>query len=414
MDKIFIKTRDGKQITGIRLRSNDEKYELIKLESGYDIAIKKSNIVEQKLIEQIEESSPLKPTHFEQTGKKIFLLSTGGTISSKVDYRTGAVNTELNPDELLELIPEVRKIGQIHAKSVFNLLSENMRVENWQGLANAILDSIKEGAEHIVITHGTDTMHYTAAALSFMIQNPSVPIILTGSQRSSDRGSSDTYINLLCSLSIANYSFNSNPVAICMHEKEDDTSCILINGVNARKMHSSKRSAFKSCDVPPLAHIDYPSLKFRRNWEPIKSNKSMKVDTRMNDNVALIQVHPNIKKELIRGLDKYDGIVFSGTGFGHIPEYILKEVSMLIESGISVAIAPQTIFGRVNLNVYSAGRKMLEIGVIGNKATWTPETALVKLMWVLGHEKDIKRVKKEMETNICGEIQNRLILEEGF
>jgi len=366
-----------------------------------------------------------KPSENEQEDKRlrraegwVSILGCGGTIGSKVEYVTGAVYPCVTAQELLEQFPEIKNISKIKTENVISVLSENISPAHWSIIAEKVYEHIKDGAEGVVVTHGTDTMHYSSAALGFMLRNLPVPVIFTGAQRSSDRGSSDTKMNLLSSLVAARSDLAE--VALCMHANISDDICDVHRGVNVRKLHTSKRDAFKSVNTLPLAEVEYGSLIFKQlsdyNKRGKYSIKDVKFDNKINDNVALIYIHPGIKPSLIDKLSEYDGVVLAGTGLGHVPtnpfkdknvKSILDNIKGLVDSNIPVVISSQAIYGRVNLNVYTTGRLLKEINVIGDLCSWTPETAFVKLCWVLGHEKNYDKVKKEMETDIVGEIVQR-------
>ncbi|MCX8206019.1 MAG: asparaginase domain-containing protein, partial [Candidatus Micrarchaeota archaeon] len=256
---------------------------------------------------------------------------------------------------------------------------------------------------------GTDTMGYSAAAASFMIANPARPVVFTGAQRSSDRGSSDSRENFLNSLE---YALNGRPgVFVCMHSTTDDGRGDVHLGTRVRKMHTSRRDAFKSINAKPVASVSGGKIVY--NWDYSPNRGKMSLSANFSDSVALVWVHPGIKPKFISALSGYDGVVLAGTGLGHVPSNpfgdkdavpIIREVGELVKSGVIVAVAPQTIYGRINLNVYTAGRMLNEAGGIGHLCDWLPETAFVKLSWALGQTKDAKRVREIMLTNYAGEI----------
>lgn len=415
-DSISVSCASGEQ-KGILLPSTSPQTLAIKLSSGYNIGISKENI---KKIEVLETGKPLSsaaPSRKVSQPSKDFLsiLGCGGTIASRIDYRTGAVDAATSPQELVDAFAHLSK-KPLRAKSLFSLMSEDITPTHWQKIAQAAADEIKDGAQGVVITHGTDTMSYSSAALSFMLQNLPCPVIFTGSQRSSDRSSSDAALNMQASLLGADSDLSG--VFICMHENLSDDSCLLHFGAKARKMHTSRRDAFRSINCQPAARVLPLQGKFEKISalsQPRSTNK-LSLDTKLNPNVALIHSYPGIKPELIASLSKYDGVVIAGTGLGHVPSNtsgdkdatpILKEVSALISSGVPVVIAPQTIYGRINLNVYSSGRVLREAGAIGHLCDFTPEAAYVKLMWVLGREKKMERIREIMEKNLVGEISQR-------
>jgi glutamyl-tRNA(Gln) amidotransferase subunit D len=389
---------------------------VLKLGNGYNIGIDSKN-AEIKLIKKAEKKTPAeKPT--KQLGE-IAILGCGGTIASRVDYKTGAVYPAISATELRNAFPELDKVASIHSKQIFELLSEDMNSEHWKILAKEVAAEIKQGTKGVVVMHGTDTLSYTSAALSFMLQNLPAPVIVVGAQRSSDRPSSDNRMNLLNSLYAAKQDIGE--VAVCMHANTSDDFCHLIRGTRVRKMHSSRRDAFKSINSKPLAKVMYKSKKFEQLSEfKTRNSGHLTLNTRLSDNVALIYVHPGIKPELISSLSSYDGVALIVTGLGHVPtnpfgdkhaKPILAEVKNLIDSGIPVVLAPQTIYGRLNLNVYANGRYLKEAGAIGDGMDWTPECAYVKLCHVLGQTKDRKKVMEMMNANIAGELDARSPLE---
>lgn len=417
-DSIRIKKLDAEYEGLLMPRASESDIIVIKLENGYNIGIdaKKAEI---ELLKKAQKKP--KEISCDEAAGEISILGCGGTISSKVEYTTGAVYPAISPCELKNAFPELNNIASIRAKQIFALLSDDMNSKHWKITADAIVDDINDGANGIVIMHGTDTMTYTSAVISFMLQNLPNPIIFVGAQRSSDRPSSENEMNLLNSVYAAKQNFAE--VAVCMHATTNDNFCYLHRGVRARKMHTSRRDAFKSINNEPLAIVDYRTKRFESIAEyKLKSKtESLKIETRINDNVAMIYVHPNIKPKLISSLSEYDGVVLVGTGLGHVPtnpfgdknaKPVIKELEELITSGITVAMSSQTIYGRVNLNVYTAGRLLGDIGVIGDGADWTPETAFVKLSWVLGHEKNPKKIAQEMMKNFVGEISERSSLVE--
>jgi len=402
---------------GILLPSAKPGAIAIKLPSGYNIGISKESIKKIDVLEEGKPPSSAAPSKKHSPPAKGFLsiLGCGGTIASRIDYRTGAVDAATTPQELVDAFARLSK-KPLRAKSLFSISSEDTMPTHWQKIAQGAADEIKDGAQGVVITHGTDTMSFSSAALSFMLQNLPCPVIFTGSQRSSDRSSSDALLNMQAALLGADSDLSG--VFVCMHENLSDDACLLHFGAKVRKMHTSRRDAFRSINCRPAARIFPLAGKFERISPLAQPRNTSKpsLDAKLNDNVALLYSYPGIKPELIASLSKYDGVVIAGTGLGHIPANtsgdkdampVLKEVSALISSGIPVVIAPQTIYGRINMNVYSSGRVLREAGAIGHMCDFTPEAAYVKLMWVLAREKKMERVREMMEKNIAGEISER-------
>ena len=398
--------------TGMLLEKPDYTNEntiIIKLNSGYNIGID----IKDAKIEKISEGSK---SHIEldAVDKKFFdkkdnlsILSTGGTVTSVIDYKTGAVHPAFTADDLLRATPELVDYANINAKAIFNILSENMTPEYWKKTATAIYDEINNGADGIILAHGTDTMHYTASALSFMIDTP-VPIVLTGAQRSSDRPSSDAFTNLMASVNAAKSDIAE--VTICMHGTEDDSYCDLHRGNRARKMHTSRRDTFTSINMNPLAKIENNTVTINDSEVSYtkRNEKELSLNTNLADKIALIKMYPGISPEIIDiYVDKdYDGIVIEGTGLGHCSDDIITCISRATEN-IPVVMTSQCIFGKTNMNVYSSGRRLLQNNVISVN-DMLPETAYTKLLWATGQTDNISEIHKIMKTNIKGEMDTTL------
>lgn len=420
-DRIEISGEKGKFEGLLMPRVQGETEVLVlKLDNGYNIGIG----FEGTEIKLIEKAKPKKPEKKHKEGKgEIAILGCGGTIASKIEYKTGAVYPAITPEELRMTFPDIEKIATIRSKSLFSLLSEDMNAEHWKILANTIVDEIKEGVKGIVVMHGTDTMTYTSSALSFMLQNLPAPVVLVGAQRSSDRPSSENEMNMLNAVYCAKKDIGE--VCVCMHASMNDNYCYLHHGTKVRKMHSSRRDAFRSINSMPIAAVNYMNDRFEvlSDYRKRSQKGSLKASTKINDNVAMIYVHPNIKPKLLESLSDYDGVILVGTGLGHAPTNpfddrharpLLPAIKKLIDSEIPVVMSSQTISGRLCMRVYAAGRLLMGAGVIGDGADWTPETAYTKLCWILGQTKDMKKVKELMMTNIAGEISERSVMKEEF
>jgi glutamyl-tRNA(Gln) amidotransferase subunit D len=404
-----------------RIELGDTSSLVIKLDNGYNVGVKFEKGVKIKLVKRGKpiafKPSVVKVTK-DPTKPTISILGCGGTIASRVEYTTGAVYPVFSPGDLLLSFPELKDIANIQGRKLFDLLSEDMTPLHWQVIAREVAKEIKSKVDGVVLMHGTDTLHYTSAALSFMLQNLPVPVVLVGAQRSSDRGSSDNAVNLTCATLTAAKS-DISEVSVCMHGSMSDEFCYVHQGTKVRKLHTSRRDAFQSVNVLPYAKVWYTNKKieYLRDDFRRRNKGKVKLDDKINPNVGLIYVYPGIKPEFVESLKNfYDGIVIAGTGLGHVPtnpfgdrftKSLIPSLKSLINSGIPVVIAPQTIFGRLNMNVYTAGRLLDGIGVIGNGCDWTIESALVKLMFVLGHTKKMDKVKEMMLTNIAGEISER-------
>ncbi|USG99121.1 Glu-tRNA(Gln) amidotransferase subunit GatD [Thermococcus argininiproducens] len=379
----------------------------IKLDNGYNIGVLIDQIFEVRILEK---AKPREEISFKEVLPKkpelpnVTIIGTGGTIASKIDYKTGAVHAAFTAEELAKAVPEIFEIANITPKLLFNIMSEDMKPEYWKKIAYEVAKALNSGEDGVIIGHGTDTMGYSSAALSFMLRNLGKPVIFVGSQRSSDRPSSDAAMNLICSTRMAVEDFGE--VAVVMHGETGDTYCLAHRGTKVRKMHTSRRDAFRSINDVPIARIwSNGKVEYLRDDYRKRSENEVWVDDKIEEKVALIKVYPGITGEIIEFLvDKgYRGIVIEGTGLGHTPNDMIPSIKRATEEGIVVCMTSQCLYGRTNLNVYSTGRKLLKAKVIPCE-DMLPETAYVKLMWVLGHTQDLEEVRRMMLTNYSGEI----------
>ncbi|KPU62653.1 glutamyl-tRNA amidotransferase [Thermococcus sp. EP1] len=379
----------------------------IKLDNGYNIGILIDQILEVRILEK---AKPREEISFKEVLPKkpelpnVTIIGTGGTIASKIDYKTGAVHAAFTAEELAKAVPEIFEIANITPKLLFNIMSEDMKPEYWKKMAYEVAKALNSGEDGVIIGHGTDTMGYSSAALSFMLRNLGKPVIFVGSQRSSDRPSSDAAMNLICSTRMAVEDFGE--VAVVMHGETGDTYCLAHRGTKVRKMHTSRRDAFRSINDVPIARIwSNGKVEYLRDDYRKRSENEVWVDDKIEEKVALIKVYPGVTGEIIEFLvDRgYKGIVIEGTGLGHTPNDMIPSIERATEEGIAVCMTSQCLYGRINLNVYSTGRKLLKAKVIPCE-DMLPETAYVKLMWVLGHTQDLEEVKRMMLTNYSGEI----------
>lgn len=420
-DKVKIITTD-EEIEGI-LMPEEKEYAVLKLETGYNIGIDKKRIREIKVISEHREKKTEMPRAEAKKGlPTIAILHTGGTIASKIDYETGGVVSKFTPEDILAMFPELKEIANIRSRLIRNMFSEDMRFAHYNIIATEVEKEIKQGCDGVIITHGTDTMHYTAAALSFMLHNLGVPVILAGAQRSSDRGSTDAALNLISAAFFITASKDFAEVAICMHENLDDDWCVILPGTKSRKMHSSRRDAFQPINVTPWARVNVKEKKvkllrtgYRKRAKTTVSVRKFKEDLK----IGILKTHPNMSAQEIEFYKGYDGLIIEGFGIaGHIPineidehtkehAKIAEAIRKLVQQGTIVAAATQTIYGGIDMNVYSTGRKMQELGIIGNYTDMTPETAFIKLAWLLSNAPKDK-IKELYSTNLAGEISQRL------
>jgi len=392
---------------------------LLKLKSGYNIGFDKKDVKSVKLIETCQEKKREGKTTTKTPGlKTISVLSTGGTISSKIDYRTGGVAAELSAKDLLDSMPELSGEVNLNPKSVMNVMSEDMTPKHWLNLAKEVAKELNSGADGVVVTHGTDTMHYSSAALSFLLNNTPKPIVFTGAQRSIDRGSSDGFMNLSCSILLAKSDYAG--VGLVMHSGIDDKTCFAHHGVRVRKMHTSRRDAFQSINAKPFAKISATGEIEFTGIHGKRDGGDVKLDGGLEDKVAFIKAYPGMPKDLIDFYveKKYKGIVFEGTALGHLPvsekeHSLIPSIERAIDAGLSLAMTTQCLFGRVHPNVYSNLRELSSRGVI-YCGDMLPEVGYVKMMWALNKSKSPYVVKKIMLTNACGEISEKSVIDNDF
>lgn len=445
-EKYKLELSNSSMHEGIFVFENNE-FIYLKLNSGYNMGILKKNIkscvnmdLEDKSHLLKESSSKLhanshksffdssniisENTQFDKDSE-IIILHTGGTIASKVDYSTGAVNAKFTPSEMISLFPELKDIAKIDSKLISNMPSDDLNFYHYNEMAKAIeLALALKSIKGIILTQGTDTVHYTSSALSFMFENLPIPIVIVGAQRSSDRPSSDSALNLLSAAYFISKSKenNTNGVFICMHESSSDDSCVILPAHNVRKLHSTRRDAFKVISGGIFAKVNFEnkSINFLHNnmqYEPATiKNKILKLfDPSIK--VGIIRSRPGLLPEELKIYEKFDGLILEGTGLGHFPIDQFdestkqnKEILKIIEEIASKKVAcmtSQTVFGRINLNVYSPGRTLKDLGVLGHNLNMTTETAYIKLVWLLSNY-SLDDTKKLYSKNLRGEILDRL------
>jgi glutamyl-tRNA(Gln) amidotransferase subunit D len=398
-----------------QLMPSMEEYITIKMKSGYNAGFS-MNSVQITLLESKEKNANRSIKGCEECKKtreklpwpekklhKVAILSTGGTIASKIDYRTGAVTSQFTADDILAAIPELREIADFKGKVISSILSENMNSESWQNLAHVVVEEIHTGADGVIITHGTDTMMYTAAALSFMIETP-VPIVLVGSQRSADRPSSDNSMNAICAALVAISDIAE--VSVVMHGTTSDDLCEIHRGTKVRKMHSSRRDAFKSINSLPIGVVDYNTREIKTFIDYTKrGEKPLKFKPGMEPKCALVKFIPGADPAVLNFYieNGYKGLVLEGTGLGHVSTTWIPLIRKATYAKIPVVITSQCLSGRICDRVYDTGYDMIKAGAIEGEDT-LPETSLVKLMWVLGQTNDFDKVVSMLREDISGEI----------
>jgi glutamyl-tRNA(Gln) amidotransferase subunit D len=412
-DKIRIE-KPGRTVEGIlmpRIRLGDRECIVLKLPNGYNIGVKADSQTRVEVLEKGEAAfkEPELPLPPERSDLPLVeIIGTGGTIASRVEYRTGAVYPSLSTEELYRAVPELADIARVRAKVLYSILSENMTPEYWSEIAKAVAEALSGEASGVVIAHGTDTMGYTAAALSFALQELPAPVILVGSQRSSDRPSSDAALNLMGAVRAAAYAPFAE-VAVAMHEWVSDEAIAVHRGTKVRKCHTSRRDAFKSVNAKPLARVvgDQVTM-LTTEYRARKPGGKVKLAARFEPKVALVKFHPGFNPEILGWyVEKgYRGIILEGTGLGHVSEVCYPFLKQAEDAGLLVGMTSQCLWGRVRLTVYETGRELLSLGVLP-LADMLPETALVKAMWVLAQTSSLEEAKRLMLENLAGEIAER-------
>ncbi len=402
-DKVRIES-EGATYVGTLMPSQTGSI-VLKLKNGYNIGIRKDK-ARITLLEKKEEKKAQPVSALPKKKKAlptISIISTGGTIASKIDYRTGAVTSQFSAEDILRAIPELEEIANYNCCMIYSILSENMKPSYWVELARAVYEEIKNGAEGVIITHGTDTMMYTAAALSFMLETP-VPIVLVGSQRSADRPSSDNAMNAICAAAVATGDIAE--VCVVMHGGTSDDFCYIHRGTKVRKMHTSRRDAFQSVNSRPIGRVEYPSREIKILSRYVKrGEKKLALHDKLEPKCALIKYATGASSEslLFHLGSGYKGIVIEGTGLGHVSTEWIPLIKNATDAGIPVVMTSQCINGRVCDRVYDTGRDILKAGAIEGEDMLS-EVALVKLMWVLGQMHEIEKIKEMMRSSIAGEI----------
>lgn len=399
----------GERFVGIlmpRSELEDDQHIVIKLDDGYNLGLSIDAIsVKSMPREEAQPRVQAPPPATKADLPKVSIISTGGTIASRVDYKTGAVSPALTASDLYHSVPELGEVANIRTEILLSLLSENIVPANWSSMAKAVAAHIKDGAQGVVITHGTDTMGFSAAALSFALRNLPVPVVFVGSQRSSDRPSSDATLNLRGAVQVAAYAPFAE-VCVLMHKGSSDEALAIHRGTRVRKLHTSRRDAFRSVNARPIGVLREGKIEVL--GEVRGRGGALELKPTFDEDVVLIKSFPGIPGDIFdpiihRG---FHGIVLEGTGLGHIPSTLFGQVKRAAEAGMTVVMASQCIHGRVNMNVYSTGRELLKLGVIPAE-DMLPETALVKLMWVLGQTTDPRRIRELFLQDMAGELSPR-------
>ncbi len=393
-----------------RSENDDDKHIVLKIPTGYNIGIDVDTINDmvEKGYEKANYQIPEQEFPYSDHLPNVKLFGTGGTIASRLDYRTGAVIPAFSPGELYGAVPELADICNLTTEKVFAVFSENMGPDQYIQLAKAIGEEIENGIDGIMIGHGTDTLHHTASALTFMIQDSPVPIVLVGSQRSSDRPSSDAALNLIHTAYTAGHS-DIAEVMVCMFGPTSDEYGFLHRGTRVRKMHSSYRSTFRTLGDTPLATVKRGEIKhIKKDYNKRRDDRKVKILPYFEEKVTILYYYPNMQPDIIDALVDlgYKGIVIAGTGLGHVNKPVYPALKRAIDKGVHIYMTVQTLWGYVHMFVYDTGRDLMDIGIVPAE-NMLPEVAYIKLGWALGQTDDREEVKNLMLTPVNSEITKK-------
>jgi glutamyl-tRNA(Gln) amidotransferase subunit D len=406
-DTITVTTSD-ESYTG-RFVQRRDNHVFIKLDSGYNIGIDNDRIDDVTVVEETTTDRSIDEPDQDTSLPNVNILHTGGTIASKVDYETGGVTNAYDVAELLSLFPELHDHAHINSQYVFNKSSEDLRFADYNTIIDHVEEAINDDPSGVIIAVGTDTMHYLGAALSFALRGLPCPVVLVGAQRSSDRPSSDAARNLLSAVSfITSDDVTYNGVAVCMHGSIEDNEAYIHRGVNVRKMHTSRRDAFKSVNDTPLTTVSFDDYTVTESVHEVTDEPFTAATFDTDLRIGWHKARPHTPQDELERFADYDGLILEGTGLGHVgidgseDNNAIHDDIARIADDIPTVMTSQTIHGRVNMQVYSHGRRLKDLGILGHGHDETPETAYVKLAWLLS-QYDPEKAKQLYDANLAGE-----------
>jgi glutamyl-tRNA(Gln) amidotransferase subunit D len=394
-----------------RYEHDDERHVVIKLKNGYNVGIaveKISKVVRVAKGEAPRFVAPQRAAGMELP--RVSIIGTGGTIASRVDYRTGAVHPATTAEELYSLFPELSEVASISPEILLRVSSENLEPSHWEAMAKRVSEIVAKGVSGIILTMGTDAMGYTAAALSFALRGLPVPLFVVGSQRSSDRPSSDAFLNLIGAATMA-VRADFSGVYVVMHADSSDDRLAVHMGTRVRKSHTSARDAFESMGVEPVAYWSREGIRMSAHEAPTPRREAagFAAKPKFDPRVALVKFYPSMPTAYLSGLlQGMRGVVLEGTGLGHINSKNIETVGKFVTGGGVACMTSQCLWGRVDMNVYDNGRDLLRTGVVPLE-DMLPETALAKLMWALANSASAEEAKRIMQEDLAGETTARTI-----
>lgn len=328
--------------------------------------------------------------------KKVLLITTGGTIASR-DGK-GGLRPQLSSCDILSYMTDLMRHYTIETQDLFSLDSSNIQAEEWQLIARAVFAAL-DAYDGIVITHGTDTMAYTASMLSYMLQNLNKPVVLTGSQAPVESLLTDARNNLYTAFCAVDAEITG--VSVAFNRK-------IINGTRAVKVRTTGFDAFESVNAFCIAELHSNGLRLSKKMvKPDTSTPTLLKDNVSKD-VFLLKLIPGTKPEIFNMIKKlnYQGVVLEAFGLGGMQfaqRMLLDKLRMLTDEGIPVVACSQCLYEPADFSVYEVGRMLLDCGVISGR-DMTTEAAVTKLMWALGQTDKLCEIRRIFETNYAGEI----------
>jgi L-asparaginase len=341
--------------------------------------------------------------------KKILFISTGGTFAS-VKTEKG-LKPKFTVEELLKFFLEAKEIADIDVLQLFNLDSTNIHPNHWTKMAESVAENYKK-YDGFIIGHGTDTISYSSAALSFALKGILKPVVFTGSVLSIEEPGSDAKINFIDSVRVASNELIKE-VCVCFHSE-------IIKGTRARKVTNEatkitneKIGVYSSINLHLVGTVDLGKIVgnkiyFIKNGYPKKSKFDLL--PKFSSEVGLVKIFPGISSSVLDCYQSKKAIIIEGFGPGNIPFAYSnwnKKIKEFTKNGIPVFIATQNPFGEVDMEKYETGQNAMDAGAIPCY-DMTTESALVKLMWILGNYPncDMKKIKELFLNNVCGEISD--------
>jgi glutamyl-tRNA(Gln) amidotransferase subunit D len=414
--RVKIESPSGTRWTGTIVPHTElsgERIIQLKLPSGYNVGIR---VEPDFRIENFPEENPRTPAEERKTLSTeekasassppwVAMLTTGGTIASRVDYQTGGVRPVRDEREILQFYPDLSEGGPVRVIPVFDKLSEDIAPPDWIRLAERVIEVFREGARGVVIAHGTDTLAFTASALSFLLPKLPGPVVVVGAQRSPDRPSSDGASNLTAAVRLARQE-GLGEVVVLMHAGLSDDRFAIHRGTRVRKMHSSRRDAFQSRNAPPIGFVGLDSISWNEPARP-PSVSGWTVDGPLSTEAGLLWFYPGLTPERAAGfVEGLRGVVLAGTGLGHFGSTHFPWIEAAVRRGTVVVMTTQCLEGLADPFVYSTGRELLRAGVL-YVDDLLPETAYTKLLWALGRVSEPEEVRALMRRDCVGEFVHR-------